>query len=175
VLPCITCINEGKFYCRDELDLDLYLTNEEGLCLAEEDVQPQHVCHNKVRPLAADKYLRYFICDFETAKCGTEDRQIVMDDSVQTFTISDLDAGQACVYEIQYTEAQMNDDYLIWFSQIHNLTATIIDGMDKHPYLYSTAEEDAEEMVFVPVKLDEEGEQFEVGDVWWKGEYNGLI
>lgn len=93
-----------------------------------------------------------------------------MEEKIQKITISDLDAGEACVYEIRYEQAQMNDDFKVWFSIQQNLNATIADGLEKHPYLYTTTES----MNFVPFKLDKIGEKFELGDLWWGEEYNGI-
>ena len=64
----------------------------------------------------------------------------------------------------------MNDDFKVWFSIQQNLNATIADGLEKHPYLYTTTES----MNFVPFKLDKVGEKFELGDLWWGEEYNGI-
>jgi hypothetical protein len=50
---------------------------------------------------------------------------------------------------------------------------TIADGLEQHPYTYDP-EDDTIELAFIPYKLDYTGETFEVGDVWWDGEYDGL-
>lgn len=150
--------------------MGLYHINQSGTCFEEEDILPGYTCHDKVRPIAADKYWRYFACDFDSRKCGSDTRVLTMKDKIQKVTINDLDAGEACVYEIRYDESMENDDYHLWFNIQNNLNVTIADGLEKHPYKYTAGET----MDFVPVKLDELNEKFEMGDIWWGKDYDGL-
>jgi hypothetical protein len=114
-IPCGTCFSEGSYYCRPKTD-GLYFDNNSGECLEEyPDPIEDYYCQDYIHPLAADKYWRYFVCNFETNKCG-DDRILYMDKKVQTVTISGLNDGEACAYELQYSEGQMNDDYKVWFT-----------------------------------------------------------
>ena len=70
-----------------------------------------------------------------------------------------MEAGDVCMYEIQYT--QTDNNLKIWIDSATNMEITVVDGLSTHPYQITGT------MNYFP-KLMYEGDEFEVGDYWYE-------
>lgn len=139
-LSCADCVLYRFDYCQP-VSKGLYFTDVKGTCGNSDELNPlppaapTFRCSDKYFNNYKDEWLTFLPCPFITAKCGSTTQILTVNKAEKSIDVGELDQGDVCMYELQYDKSLANADYRLWFSSMHLVEVTLVDGLRIHPWL----------------------------------------